>query len=160
MDNVLKGIDTTSPYSGTWSNVPIGFHAVKAVATDNGSLTTTSTVVNFSVVANPGYGALSFDDIDDHVTIFPAQTNWIVNNRVARNIAYVAGEGDVVNVGSGTTQYDVATAAYALLENPATTGLAQGVAFGVPVGNHDASPYTVFISIPPPSAIHGLPSPL
>jgi hypothetical protein len=69
VDNVSVGSDTTSPYSATWNNASLGFHAVKAVATDNASLTTTSTVVNVSVVANPGFGALSFDGSDDYVTM-------------------------------------------------------------------------------------------
>jgi autotransporter-associated beta strand protein len=85
---------------------------------------------------------------------FQAQTNWIVNNRVARNIVYVTGEGDVVD-SANTTQYDVATAAYAILENPVTTGLAQGIPFGVPVGNHDSSPYTLFKTYFPTTRFSG-----
>jgi hypothetical protein len=69
VDNVSVGSDTTSPYNATWSNAPLGFHAVTAVATDNLDLTTTSAVVNVSVVANLGYGALSFDGSNDYVTM-------------------------------------------------------------------------------------------
>jgi autotransporter-associated beta strand protein len=108
---------------------------------------------DFTLVALPDTQFYS----ETYTTILPAQTTWIVNNRVARNIVYVTGEGDVVNSPSAG-QYDVATAAYAILENPTTTGLAQGIPFGVPVGNHDSydSPsYTLFNTYFPTTRFSG-----
>jgi hypothetical protein len=70
-------------------------------------------------------------------TIFSAQTQWIVNNRVGLNIVYVAHEGDLVQTASNTTQWDRANAAMSLLEDPVTTGLAEGIPYGVIPGNHD-----------------------
>ncbi|MBN1766001.1 MAG: cellulase family glycosylhydrolase [Sedimentisphaerales bacterium] len=40
------GEDTSSPYSLTWNDVPAGFYALKAKATDNDTLTGNSPVVN------------------------------------------------------------------------------------------------------------------
>ena len=94
---------------------------------------------DFTVVVLPDTQFYS----ESYPAISQAQTDWIVNNRAARNIVYVTGEGDVVNVATDA-QYQNATNAYFRLENPATTGLAQGIPYGVPVGNHDTSPYTLF----------------
>ncbi len=61
--------------------------------------------------------------------MFWAQTDWIVANRLASNIAYVAHLGDIVNYGDTNagveelTAWRNATNALYRLENPATTGL-------------------------------------
>jgi hypothetical protein len=47
----LLGTDNTSPYSYTWTGVPVGSYVLTAVATDNTSLSTTSVPVNVSVNA-------------------------------------------------------------------------------------------------------------
>lgn len=48
----LLGTATTAPYSYTWTSVPVGNHTLTVKATDNGGLTTTSSVVNITV-SNP-----------------------------------------------------------------------------------------------------------
>ena len=90
---------------------------------------------------------------NDGPETFNAQTQWIVNNRQAWNIAYVAHVGDVVETESGVqnvadpdhpdelktlpNQWVVASRAMAFLEDPITTGLKYGIPFGVLAGNHD-----------------------
>lgn len=48
----LLGTDTTSPYSFSWTNVPIGAYTITAKATDNGGAATTSAPITVSVNAN------------------------------------------------------------------------------------------------------------
>jgi len=57
-NSVSAGADTTAPYSIVASNLAAGIYALRAVATDNNGLTSTSSVVNISVVA-PAAVALS-----------------------------------------------------------------------------------------------------
>lgn len=82
--------------------------------------------------------------------LYNGQTQWIVNNRVSKNIAFVAHLGDCVEHGdSGNGSPDpnaewlIADAALSLLENPVTTMLAEGIPYGVAVGNHDQTPLGV-----------------
>jgi len=75
--------------------------------------------------------------------IFDAQTNWIVTNRVARNIAYVGQLGDCTehgDNGGNDIEWQRANTSLGLLESSITTGLPFGIPFGVSVGNHDQSP--------------------
>ena len=75
--------------------------------------------------------------------MFISQTEWIVTNRVARNIPYVAHLGDIVNDGDNggsSTQWINATNAMYRLENPARTGLPTGIPYGLVVGNHEQNP--------------------
>ncbi len=51
VDNVSVGVDASSPYNLDWSAVT-GVHSIKAVATDDLGLSTTSTVANISVANN------------------------------------------------------------------------------------------------------------
>lgn len=71
--------------------------------------------------------------------MFTSQTQWIVNNRVARNIAYVAHLGDCVEHGnSASIEWDRANTSLKLLESIA--GLSDGLPYGLAVGNHDQTP--------------------
>jgi subtilisin family serine protease/PKD repeat protein len=45
------GVDTTSPYSVTWTNAPFGSYSLTAVATDNRGATTTSAPVTVKVTS-------------------------------------------------------------------------------------------------------------
>lgn len=51
-NGVSIGVDTSAPYSVTWSNAAAGSYSLTAVATDNGNATTTSAAV--SVTVNTG----------------------------------------------------------------------------------------------------------
>jgi hypothetical protein len=73
--------------------------------------------------------------------IFEAQTGWIAENREAMNIVFVTQLGDCVEHGDQfAEEWHVADAAMSRLEDPAITGLDEGVPYGVAVGNHDQSP--------------------
>lgn len=75
-----------------------------------------------------------------------SQTEWVITNRVAWNIAYVAGlgdcvqNGDILNGNNNSTEWQIATNAMYRLESPARTLLRAGVPYGEAVGNHDQEP--------------------
>jgi hypothetical protein len=71
--------------------------------------------------------------------IFHSQTQWIVDNRAAYNIKAVIHNGDIVDKGRELYQWGVADAAMKRLET--IPGLADGLPFGVCVGNHDQVPF-------------------
>ncbi len=52
-NNIWLGVDTTAPYTLTWSNAPVGSHKLTAVATDNTGASATSAAVAIAVLA-PG----------------------------------------------------------------------------------------------------------
>ncbi|MBI5387486.1 MAG: lamin tail domain-containing protein [Verrucomicrobia bacterium] len=52
VDGVLVARDTIHPYTGTWTNAPMGDHQIFAVAMDNSGLRTTSSVATVSVLFN------------------------------------------------------------------------------------------------------------
>jgi hypothetical protein len=70
------------------------------------------------------------------MAMYTAQTQWVVDNRVTRNIAAVAHLGDVTDQDTAT-EWQRADGAHDLLENPATTGLADGIPYVMNFGNHD-----------------------
>ncbi len=61
---------------------------------------------------------------------FRAQTQWIVDNQLDRNIQYVLHLGDIVQHGPDQREWDNATAAMGLLD-------AAGIPYGTNIGNHD-----------------------
>lgn len=81
--------------------------------------------------------------VEQLVGTFGTQTQWVVDNRVARNIAFVSHMGDIVengNFGGNPIQWQRASAAMGNLENPVTTLLANGIPYGIAPGNHDIDP--------------------
>jgi hypothetical protein len=65
---------------------------------------------------------------------FLGQTQWIVDNRDALNIAAVLHLGDLVETASVTAQWEVADAAFDILDS------APELPYGLAVGNHDQTP--------------------
>lgn len=95
---------------------------------------------DFTVVALPDSQMYTAQINGGNVSMFTSQTDWIINNRAASNIVYVTGEGDISNYGDQAGHegdWQNATNAYYRLGDPARTGLADGIPFGVVVGNHD-----------------------
>jgi predicted phage tail protein len=70
------------------------------------------------------------------MAMYTAQTQWCVDNRVSRNIAAVGHLGDITE-DDNATQWQRADGAHDLLEDPATTGLADGIPYVMSFGNHD-----------------------
>jgi hypothetical protein len=80
------------------------------------------------------------------IDMFRAQTKWIADNRVSRNIVYVGHLGDCVQNGDSIPgsakdiEWQRATTAIKTIEDADRTGLPQGIPFGISVGNHDQTP--------------------
>jgi hypothetical protein len=90
---------------------------------------------------NPSATGNAAIDTGATAALFHAQTQWIVDNRVSRNIAFVSHMGDIAQNGDAfESEWIVANAATARIENPATTFLAHGIPWGVAPGNHDQMP--------------------
>lgn len=92
---------------------------------------------NFTIIALPDtqfYPALVNGGTPE---IFYAQTEWIITNRVPRNIVLVTHLGDCVNNGEIESQWWYATNAMYRLEDPARTFLEHGIPYGICPGNHD-----------------------
>ena len=106
-----------------------------------GTLSCSRSAVNFTIVALPDtqfYTASMHGGTPD---MMAAQTQWAVENRNALNITFVTQLGDCVQNGdSHIAEWEVADSAMSFLEDPATTGLEDGIPYGIAVGNHDQSP--------------------
>src|SRR3972149_7049549 len=63
--------------------------------------------------------------------IFKAQTQWVVDNQVTRNIVFVSHVGDATDHGRAS-EWQIADAAMSILESPAP-----GVPYGMVIGNRD-----------------------
>ncbi len=85
---------------------------------------------SFTLVALPDTQYYS----QDYPSIFTSQTNWIVNHRTERNIAFVTHMGDVVYDASVVGQWTNADAAYDILD------VFPPIPYGLLVGNHDSYP--------------------
>ena len=78
--------------------------------------------------------------------MFKSQTKWIADNRQSRNIVYVGQLGDCTNNGDdppgadNTIEWRRADTAIKTIESSSLTGLAEGIPYGISVGNHDQSP--------------------
>ena len=101
---------------------------------------------DFSLVALPDTQFYAAEKNGGLKEMFTAQTDWIVSNRVDRNIAYVAHLGDISDSGDiksgipNLTEWRNATNAMYRLDNPVTTLLQHGIPYGLAVGNHDEEP--------------------
>jgi Concanavalin A-like lectin/glucanases superfamily/Calcineurin-like phosphoesterase len=98
---------------------------------------------DFSLIALPDTQYYTASVNGGSPALFTSQTQWIVQQRAALNIAYVAQLGDIVENGDNLTEWSHADAALRLLEDPLTTGLRNGLPYGVAAGNHDQVPLGV-----------------
>ncbi|MFZ4763976.1 MAG: Ig-like domain-containing protein, partial [Roseimicrobium sp.] len=81
--------------------------------------------------------------VEQLIGTFGAQTQWVLDNKASRNIAFVSHMGDIVengNFGGNPIQWERASAAMGKLENPIAALRAYGVPFGLAPGNHDIDP--------------------
>jgi hypothetical protein len=119
-----------SPSNGA-SDVPIN-STLRAVVSDpsGGTLTATATIRK---AAEPEFTIVALPDTQHYSEAFPevftAQTQWIVDNKDARNIVFVTHEGDVVEHQGTVLEWQRANASMSLLDGV--------VPYGIGPGNHD-----------------------
>ena len=95
----------------------------------------------FTVVALPDTQFYAAGMHGGSPELFTAQTRWIVSAADTLNVAFVTQLGDCVQHGDSlVAEWEAADAAFSLLEDPAATGRADGIPYGIAVGNHDQSP--------------------
>lgn len=105
-----------------------------------GQLKSANAGQDFTIVALADTQMYTAQKSGGTISMFTSQTDWIVNNRVASNIVYVTGEGDITDEGDESGyeyEWQNATNAFYRLGDPVRTGLTDGIPFGVVVGNHD-----------------------
>jgi hypothetical protein len=89
--------------------------------------------------APPEFTIIALPDTQHYSEAFPAiftsQTQWIVDNKEARNIVFVTHEGDIVEHYNLTTEWDRANQSMSLLDGV--------VPYGMGPGNHD-QPTTLY----------------
>ncbi|MBN2456795.1 MAG: metallophosphoesterase, partial [Sedimentisphaerales bacterium] len=131
--NLYIGSDGTgdNTFDGMIDNVMIFDRVLNS--TEIASLYSIEEPNYFTIVALPDTQFYS----QSYPAIFSDQTQWVVDNKDALNIVYVAHEGDVVNSASSTSEWDNTDDAMSLLEDPVTTELADGIPYGIAPGNHD-----------------------
>ena len=128
----VQGVDNHVDLQATVSDpdtptgLTVNFYGQEYIASENFTLAVLPDTQNY--VAAGGNRAM-----------FDTQTEWIVNNAVGENIAYVTHLGDIVNTNANTSEWDIA----GKLTNPigALTRLDQaGIPYGLTLGNHDGAP--------------------
>ena len=92
---------------------------------------------DFTIVVLPD--TQYYTRVGDNHDYFYDQTQWVMDHRVDYNIVAVIHNGDIVDNGNIDSQWTVADAAMAKLE-ATSSGLPEGMPYGVCVGNHDESP--------------------
>lgn len=111
-----------------------------------GRIANVNAAADFAIVALPDTQCYTASLNGGRPAMFIAQTEWIITNRISRNIVYVTQLGDITQNGDligsspNTTEWRNATNAMYRLENPNRTLLTHGLPYGVAVGNHDEEP--------------------
>lgn len=154
---VLTGATPASGGSVTGSSVSLQVtlndpESDAMTATFYGRLTTPATPgPDFTLVAIPdtqyysegSAGRANTVTVEQLVGTFGAQTQWVLDNKAARNIAFVSHMGDIVNNGNkggDPIEWERASAAMGRLENPVAAMRAHGIPYGLAPGNHDIDP--------------------
>jgi hypothetical protein len=133
-----------TPASGS-SGVPLSPTLCTGVSDPDGG-TLTATFYGREVTGTPAddFTIIVVPDAQYYSATYPAiydaQVQWIVDNRVARNIVFVSQVGDCVDNATLSQQLVNADAAWDIAEASPYTGHPFGVPFGVAVGNHDQAP--------------------
>jgi hypothetical protein len=95
----------------------------------------------FTIIGMPDTQYYTSGKYGGSPAIMNSQTQWITDNKDSLNIVYVAHLGDCVDDGDlYEAPWQAAEVAMEYIENPITTNLADGIPYGIAVGNHDQTP--------------------
>ncbi|MCW0218136.1 MAG: Ig-like domain-containing protein, partial [Prosthecobacter sp.] len=101
----------------------------------------TTPAADFTLVTLPDTQYYSQNTGGNRLVNFTSQTDWVVAQKDALNVAFVSHQGDIVEDGDTyVQQWDNANNALSRLETPVTTLRAYGIPWGAAPGNHDQSP--------------------
>lgn len=122
-----------------------------AASASNKEEASTSSTSDFTIVLIPDTQYYVSSKYGGNPTMFQKQIEWIKANRVAENIVYVGGLGDITEDGdiapAGPAQWVIAKNILYGLETP-YTGFPHGIPYGTCVGNHDQYPSVGGVSGP------------
>jgi hypothetical protein len=122
-----------------------------AFVSDPGGGALSASVV-LRTAAAPEFTIIALPDTQHYAEAYPAiftsQTQWIVNNKDARNIVFVTHEGDVVEHYNVTSEWQAADLSMRVLDNV--------VPYGILPGNHD-QPTTLYNQFFPYTRYQGQP---
>ena len=105
-------------------------HAILTILVASLATTSVATAVDpFTIALLPD--TQHYSDDDARIVHFSNQTQWIIDNRVAKNIAMVSHLGDIVEHGGNLAEWVRADAAMDILDS------ALDQTYGVVLGNHD-----------------------
>ena len=114
---------------------------IPVTATFYGKLHAVSNGENFTIIDLPDAQNYTANLNGGSNATFRAQTEWIVHQRAIRNIVYVTQTGDITEDGDNSPiEWYRADTSMRILEDPVTSGLPEGIPYGVCVGNHDQTP--------------------
>jgi Bacterial Ig domain len=147
----LPGITPLSPSNNSSNFLAPAVLAVSVEDADGDPLTVTYYTRNLTPASGRDFTIVAMPDTQYYTgalnggspAILYSQIDWILTNRAARNIAYMAQLGDCVqngDNGGNPVEWLAATNGYYRLENPLVTELPYGLPYGIAVGNHDQSP--------------------
>ncbi len=147
--NLPPTVVLTTPANGA-TNVSTNATLIATTTDPEGTNLTVTFYGRVAASAGPDFTIIALPDTQYYVSSlnggtpehFISQTEWIISNRVSRNIKFVTHLGDCTEHGSTTNESEWLNATNALyrLEDPVKTSLAQGIPWGLCVGNHDQSP--------------------
>jgi hypothetical protein len=134
LSQAVSGLTASTPY----------YYRVRAVGAGGTSGNSNTITVTTSAAGGQQFAVVVIGDTQEYyggsssASIGNGEMAWVANNRAAHNIVALTTVGDITETGA-SSEYTQASAAYAQIENPTTTGLPDGIPWVPLMGNHDAT---------------------
>ena len=128
----LPALATTSPIPGASAATSVPA-AANTPPVEPQTTTSSASPAEFTIVVLPDTQNYSYR----YPGIYVSQTQWIVDNQAALNIAFIPHEGDLVATADSKKHWRRASVAMSLLESAITPLHPDGIPYSVLPGNHD-----------------------